>query len=132
MLNRSLGALEGATLRGATSMSADTEVYAMARLPFPDDFQGVGRGSKSGKGGRTGSGGSGADRTLTVSEVATAVKAALADSLPRPIRVVGQVSNLSKRTHWFFSLKDAGAAMRCVCFATAARKVGFPLTDGMS
>ena len=47
------------------------------------------------------------------------------------MRVVGEVSNLSDRTHWFFSLKDEGAAMRCVCFASNAKRVGFPMRDGM-
>ncbi|MEZ6189922.1 MAG: exodeoxyribonuclease VII large subunit [Phycisphaerales bacterium] len=70
-------------------------------------------------------------RPMTVAELAGRVKRALADGLPGKIRVVGEVSNLSNRTHWFFSLKDDAAAMRCVCFATNARRVGFKMRDGM-
>lgn len=68
---------------------------------------------------------------MTVAELAGRVKRALADGLPSKVRVVGEVSNLSDRTHWFFSLKDNAAAMRCVCFATNARRVGFKMRDGM-
>ena len=71
------------------------------------------------------------DRAMTVGELAGRIKRALVDGLPRKVRVVGEVSNLSDRTHWFFSLKDDGAAMRCVCFASHARRVGFPMRDGM-
>lgn len=70
-------------------------------------------------------------RPMTVLELAGRVKRALADGLPGKVRVVGEVSNLSDRTHWFFSLKDDAAAMRCVCFATNARRVGFKMRDGM-
>jgi exodeoxyribonuclease VII large subunit len=70
-------------------------------------------------------------RPMTVAELAGRVKRALADGLPGKVRVVGEVSNLSDRTHWFFSLKDDAAAMRCVCFATNARRVGFKMRDGM-
>src|SRR5262249_45264333 len=52
-------------------------------------------------------------------------------ALPTNLRIVGEVSNLSDRTHWFFSLKDEGATIRCVCFASSARRVGFPMRDGM-
>jgi len=68
---------------------------------------------------------------MTVAELAGRIKRALADGLPRKVRVVGEVSNLSDRTHWFFSLKDEVAAMRCVCFASNAQRVGFPMRDGM-
>lgn len=71
------------------------------------------------------------DRPMTVGELAGQIKRVLADGLPRKVRVVGEVSNLSDRTHWFFSLKDDGAALRCVCFATNAKRVGFAMRDGM-
>ncbi len=71
------------------------------------------------------------DPAMTVGELAGRIKRALVDGLPRKVRVVGEVSNLSDRTHWYFSLKDDGAAMRCVCFASNAKRVGFPMRDGM-
>ncbi|MCC7407460.1 MAG: exodeoxyribonuclease VII large subunit [Phycisphaeraceae bacterium] len=70
---------------------------------------------------------------LTVSQLSALIHELLA-VVPGPIRVVGEVSNLSDRTHWFFSLKDEGSAVRCVCFASAARKIqagGLRLQDGM-
>jgi len=71
------------------------------------------------------------DRPLRVSEVTGRIKAALGDHFPRKIRVAGEVLNFSDRAHWFFSLTDDQATLRCVCFAPNARKVGFQLADGM-
>ena len=68
---------------------------------------------------------------LTVSEVASLVKATLLEAIPGPMRVVGEVSNFFDRNHWFFSLKDEQATLRCVCFASKARGVGFQLEDGI-
>src|SRR5690606_26173107 len=39
--------------------------------------------------------------------------------------------NFSDRAHWFFSLKDERATIRCVCFASSARQVECPVRDGM-
>ncbi len=71
------------------------------------------------------------EKPWPVAVLAAAIKAALTDSLPRRVRVVGEVSNLSDRNHWFFSLKDDAACIRCVMFASAARAVRFPVTDGL-
>jgi exodeoxyribonuclease VII large subunit len=114
----------------------------MARLPFdPDKTRAAGRGGSAAEpagpadaaGGNHESGAarSAASTPLSVSQVAQRIKTALADQFPQKIRVVGEVSNLSDRAHWFFSLKDESAAIRCVCFAPNARKVGFKLADGM-
>lgn len=88
-----------------------------------------------------GSGGSGAVATptrgrgtsapMSVAQVAALIRGVLADNIPPKLRVVGEISNLSQRGHLFFSLKDAAATIRCVCFATAARKLGFAPADGM-
>ena len=44
----------------------------------------------------------------------------------------GEVSNLSRPAsgHWYFSLKDAGAQVRCAMFRTRAMLVRFPVRDG--
>ncbi|MCC7146366.1 MAG: exodeoxyribonuclease VII large subunit [Phycisphaeraceae bacterium] len=68
---------------------------------------------------------------MTVSQAAGLIKRVLVEGIPAAVKIVGQVSNFSDRTHWFFSLKDQGANLRCVCFASAARKMGFKLQDGM-
>ncbi len=72
-----------------------------------------------------------ADAPWSVSTLAGHVKRAVQGGLPARVRVVGEVSNLSDRNHWYFSLKDADASMRAVMFSSAARKVGFPVASGM-
>jgi exodeoxyribonuclease VII large subunit len=71
------------------------------------------------------------DNAMTVTQIASQVKQVITGGFPAKVRVVGQVSNLSNRAHWFFSLKDEGAAIRCVCFASSARKINFDVNDGM-
>tara|TARA_Y100001933_G_scaffold264567_2_gene330947 strand:- start:37128 stop:38573 length:1446 start_codon:yes stop_codon:yes gene_type:complete len=72
-----------------------------------------------------------ADPPISVTQAAALVKEVLAVSIPGKIRIVGEISNLSNRTHWFFSIKDQGASLRCVCFASNAKRVKFPVRDGM-
>ena len=73
-----------------------------------------------------------AEAPWPVAKLAGAIQAALADGLPRKLRVVGEISNLSARNHWFFSLKDGEASIRAVMFASAARRVAFEARDGLS
>lgn len=70
-------------------------------------------------------------RPLTVSALALLIKTVFSEALPDRVRVVGEVSNLSDRTHWFFSLKDEAATIRCVCFASNARRIRTPVRNGM-
>ena len=72
------------------------------------------------------------DRPLMVAEAAALVRRALADSLPAKLRVAGEISNFTDRSHWFFSLKDDNATLRCVCFASAARRIRFQPADGQA
>ncbi|MEE9211024.1 MAG: exodeoxyribonuclease VII large subunit [Phycisphaeraceae bacterium] len=97
----------------------------MARLPFdsngsadPTARPAVGNVARS-------------DTPLTVSQVAALVRGVLAEALPAKLRIIGEVSNFTARTHWFFSLKDEQATLRCVCFASSAGRVGFRLADGI-
>jgi len=69
---------------------------------------------------------------LTVTQLSALVKQVLADAMPAPVRVVGEISNFTDRTHCFFSLKDDGSTLRCVCFASSARKLNFKPADGMA
>lgn len=73
----------------------------------------------------------GSDGALTVSQLASRIKDVLLNGLPGKVTVAGEISNLSNRQHWFFSLKDAGASLRCVCFASNARRIRSPIEDGM-
>ncbi len=67
---------------------------------------------------------------LTVSQVSELIKTTLEERIASPIRVIGEVSNLSAKNHWYFSLKDEAAVLSCVAWATAARKFGFVPRDG--
>lgn len=67
---------------------------------------------------------------LTVSQVSELIKSKLEEGIPSPIRVIGEVSNLSARNHWYFSLKDENAVISCVVWASAAKKFGFQPADG--
>ncbi len=50
------------------------------------------------------------------------------------ISVTGELSNLKKHYasgHWYFTLKDEMASVRCVMFRSAAARVSFDAEDGM-
>ena len=66
---------------------------------------------------------------LTVTQVSELIRTTL-EGIPSPLRVVGEVSNLSAQNHWYFSLKDEGAVLNCVAWATAAKKFGFTPGNG--
>ncbi len=96
---------------------------------------GTSRDGESGDGAGTASGlwgGGDSYRPLSVGAVSGLIRTALAENLPTRLRVVGEVSNFSNRTHWFFSLKDEQATLSCVCFASAAREVDFPMANGLA
>lgn len=95
----------------------------MTRLPFDPERV---------RGGEAKSPKAANDAPLTVSQVAEMINQALLDALPRKVRVVGEISNLSRRGHWYFSLKDEGAVLKCVAWASKAGKFGFDARDGLS
>ncbi len=66
----------------------------------------------------------------TVSQLAVRIEGSLRDGLPAKLRVVGEVSGPRERTHWYFDLKDAGAVISCVLFASAARRLKVQPTQG--
>lgn len=71
-----------------------------------------------------------ADDRVTVTQLASLINGALRDGLPAKVHVVGEVSGFKDQTHWWFRLKDEGAVIECVMFASAARKHGGRLRDG--
>lgn len=73
-------------------------------------------------GSATGSPGGGQPGVMTVSALATALTGALSRAFPDRVRVLGEISTFTDRTHWYFDLKDVGAVVNCVMFASAARK----------
>ena len=72
-----------------------------------------------------------AARVYTVSQVAAEARNVLEGRFGR-VRIQGEVSNYRAYPsgHWYFSLKDAGARIRCVMFASRNRFVRFRLRDG--
>lgn len=79
------------------------------------------------------------DATLTVTQLAARIDAALSTGLPGALRVVGELSNVKRQTHLYFNLRDpdgadeskAGAVISGVMFATAVARLGFPPADGL-
>lgn len=74
--------------------------------------------------------GEGGDATLTVSQLAARIDASLRTATPASVRVVGEVSGFSDRTHWYFSLKDEEAVISCVMWGSVAKRAGFTPAHG--
>jgi exodeoxyribonuclease VII large subunit len=72
----------------------------------------------------------GAAEHLTVGELAGLIKRTLEERIASPLRVIGQVGNLSRRNHWYFSLKDDDAVVSCVAWASSTRRFGFVPEEG--
>ncbi len=69
---------------------------------------------------------------VTVSELNRAVAQALTRQFPM-VWVGGEISNLTRASsgHCYFSLKDAGAQVRCVMFRHRAQMLPFALREGL-
>jgi exodeoxyribonuclease VII large subunit len=68
---------------------------------------------------------------LTVSEATSFIKACIDEGVP-PLWVEGEISNFVAHTsgHFYFSLKDARAQLRCVMFRGANARLRFHPCDG--
>jgi exodeoxyribonuclease VII large subunit len=103
----------------------------MSRLPFdPEHAAGAGRAEKPARRERKKFSSIADAKHLTVSQVSELIKNTLEQRIPSPLRVIGQLSNLSDRNHWYFSLKDADAVLSCVAWASAAKKFNLKPKDG--
>lgn len=69
---------------------------------------------------------------LTVSRLTALIRGVLEENFEQ-VWVQGEVSNISfpSSGHLYFTLKDAGAQLRCVMFKGAARNLKFRPADGM-
>ncbi len=69
---------------------------------------------------------------LTVSRLNAEVRAVLEGSFPL-LWVEGEISNLARPSsgHWYFSLKDSGAQVRCAMFRQRNQLLRFKPQDGM-
>jgi len=70
---------------------------------------------------------------LTVSRLTALLRGVLEDNFEQ-LWLQGEVSNLSYPSsgHCYFTLKDAGAQLRCVMFKSAVKNIKFRLADGMA
>ena len=71
---------------------------------------------------------------LTVTQLNKYVKVLLEEAEPlRGLCVAGEISNFKNHYsgHWYFTLKDAGAAVPTVMFRESNRRLGFVPQDGM-
>ncbi len=101
------------------------DLFTQARRP--DDEPGR---SRDGSGRAPGEPATAGPRVLSVRRLAERIRRTLQEGLPAEVRVRGEISNLSRRKHWFFSLKDADATIQCVAFAGDVRRFDAQLVDG--
>lgn len=83
-------------------------------------------------GGAGDAGGPEVQRPLTVSALAAAINEKLTAGFPASVRVLGELSNFTNRTHWYFAIKDAGAVLNCVMFAGRVKGHAFVPANGQS
>lgn len=69
---------------------------------------------------------------LSVSDLNRLARRLLEDEFPQ-ILVEGEISNFARPSsgHWYFTLKDAGAQIRCAMFRNRNRLIRFQPEDGM-
>ncbi len=74
--------------------------------------------------------------TITVSQLNTYVKSLIEnDARLAFLNVSGEISNFKNHFasgHWYFTLKDKQASIRCVMFRASASRVEFEVTDGLA
>lgn len=70
------------------------------------------------------------NKPLTVTQLANHIESAIKDSFPTTVRVIAEISSVTNRTHFYFTLKDESATISAVLFASAARKLRSPPTHG--
>jgi len=72
-------------------------------------------------------------RVLTVGDLNAAIRGLLESAFP-DVWVAGEISGtkLAASGHYYFTLKDDSAQVRCVCFRNAARLLRFKPQDGVA
>lgn len=98
----------------------------MERLPFsPQSAAGPPADIPPGRRERAKYAHAGEAQELSVSDLSNLIKRTL-DDMNSPLTVVGEISNLNARNHWYFSLKDEAAVVNCVAWASQARSFKLP------
>jgi len=70
------------------------------------------------------------DRPLTVSQLAAKIEGAVKRAFPERLRVSAEVSSVTHRTHYYFTLKDEHASIGAVLFASGAKRTRLVPTHG--
>ena len=72
------------------------------------------------------------DPCYTVTQLTREIRALLETTFPS-VRIRGEISNLRQQAsgHVYFSLKDSGASISCVCFRNDAARLKVKLRDGL-
>ena len=73
--------------------------------------------------------------SLSVTDITRYLRQLLeSDEILQDVWVLGEISNLTHPTsgHIYFTLKDSGAALRCVIWKSAAAHIRLPLQNGMA
>ena len=75
-----------------------------------------------------------AAKIYTVSQINSLIRVALEERLPARLVVRGEISDWKHHTsgHCYFSLKDEGALLPCVMWASSFKKAKFSPEDGMA
>lgn len=73
------------------------------------------------------------DSTISVSQLSNLIKSAIARAFPSDVRVMGELSNISRPAggHIYFTLKDATSEVRCVMWRSSVQSLKFDLAEGM-
>jgi exodeoxyribonuclease VII large subunit len=73
-----------------------------------------------------------APRAMTIAQVASLIKSALG-TLPQTLYIQGELSNfkVSDRGHAYFTLKEPGAELPCICWKDAMARLQFRPKDGL-
>jgi len=71
-----------------------------------------------------------APKDLTVTQFSDLISRTLEEGMRGSFRVVGEIANLSRKSHWYFTVKDAGAVLSCVMWQSEAARVGFEPREG--
>ena len=117
----------GGASRGTSSDASRVASSDASRVASSDASRvasgGASRGTSSGAS-RAGTG------ELTVTQFSNLIVRALEDGLQGDFRVQGELANLSKRNHWYFSIKDEKSLLSCVMWQSDAMRVPFEPREG--
>lgn len=73
------------------------------------------------------------DPPISVSQLTRQIKGAIQGALPGDVRVLGELSNVSRPAggHIYFTMKDATSEVRCVMWRSSAQSLKFDMQEGL-